>query len=73
MDEKKRWHFNVEATVPWTWTHGEQKREGTKNVNLAVVAGDVDEVLALCRERYADITFLKIMRDRHVEAVLIGG
>lgn len=60
--------WRVEATIPFEWKSGQK---GTKNLNLQVVASSLKGAIAVVEATYPDVTFIKVMRDRHIDDVLI--
>jgi hypothetical protein len=56
----------VEVTEPPT-----EGRQWTRPRRFLVVAPTLEEAVVLTRKRFPDITFIKIMRDRNVDDVLI--
>jgi hypothetical protein len=59
--------WRVEGTLP---TEG-GGRTYKRNVNLIVYALTLEEAVASVREKYGDITFIKVMGDRWADDVLV--
>jgi len=70
--------WQVEATVPGdVWKHPTTgaERPTTKNLNLLVVAYTLDEAVNAVKHRFRDttVTFLKVMRHRTIDNVIVAG
>lgn len=63
MDEKE-YSWQVEGTLP------KKENNWLRPVWFQVSATTVEQAIEKVRKRYPEITFIKVIRDRHVEAVI---
>lgn len=66
---EKTYTWRVEAVVPIA----ETGRTWNNNINIQVIAPTMQEAIDAMKERYPEVTFIKVMRDRWIEDVIVVG
>ena len=72
---ERSYAWRVEATTPDSYDMPDgSKRPTTNNINVEVIAKTIDDVLDAVRHRYRDtpVTFIKVMRQRHLDDVIVA-
>lgn len=62
--ERFTWH--IEAVLPPT-----QDRRWAKNIQVQVVTETLERAVAACRDRYPTAVFIKVLRDRYTDEVIV--
>jgi hypothetical protein len=64
---EKRFLWHVEAVLP-----PDDNRKWAKNLNVQVFVPTLEQAIEAVRERYPQVTFIKVLRERWVDEVLIN-
>jgi hypothetical protein len=62
-----KYMWAVEVTEPPNPSHNNWRRPG----RYMVVAASIEEAIELTKEHHPDVEFIKVMRDRNVDDVLV--